>query len=238
MNKFIPIILCLWIVLFSTDAKAEWSLKDINETIDHTNWVVNDSCSGTTLDASRRLILTNFHCVVSPGAPKPQQNHLKGEMVVSRITYTDFTIAKEIRYSAIVKVASPALDIAVLEIRDTTAYLYGQIKFPPNDYKMVRGEKVFIVGNPQMLDASLVLGNISSVARTMSTGPAAPFNQYFQVSGGMAGGVSGGAVYNDKGEFIGIPTLVSPNASYLGMAIPVSVIKSFLTGTGVFPKFD
>ena len=42
---------------------AAWDIKEMNEHIDQTNFIVDRGCSGTLIDIEDRLILTNHHCV-------------------------------------------------------------------------------------------------------------------------------------------------------------------------------
>lgn len=225
-------IVALTMMVTATIAFAAWDIDKMNSHIDDTNWIVDEICSGTTLDAANRLIITNYHCVKESYDRYNGQNLKKGDLFLSQRIYDDYSVVKEIKYSAKIIAMEPRLDLAILQIRDETAVLTGELKFAPDTYKVKRGEKVFIVGNPTGQDGTLVVGYVSSLARTIFMNPQVSF-QYFQVSGGLAGGVSGGSVYNESGEFIGIPSAATPAANFIGFVTPLSVIKKWLISSGL-----
>jgi len=49
-----------------------------------------------------------------------------------------------------------------------------------------------------------------------------------QISGGVVGGNSGGAVYNMNGEFVGVPVLAHRVNEVLGFAVPLPMVRKFL----------
>lgn len=233
-------------LIFSTSAAhAEWTLKEINSYIDNTNWILDDSCSGTTISAKDRLVLTNFHCVVQSKNRVKGENYRQSDVYLSRRTYKDYSVVKEETYAAEVIGVDIGNDLALLQIRDTSIFLFSEAKIPAEKYEYIRGQKVYLVGNPSMMDNSLIIGYVSSVARTIymprivggsDKDAIAPY-RYIQVSGGVFGGASGGSVYDEEGNFIGVTAATTNGATYIGFAIPVDVVKTFLTQSGKF-KFN
>ena len=49
-----------------------------------------------------------------------------------------------------------------------------------------------------------------------------------QFSGGIYGGNSGGALYNSSGFLIGVPAAGHRDATFIGLAIPISTVKKFM----------
>jgi S1-C subfamily serine protease len=49
-----------------------------------------------------------------------------------------------------------------------------------------------------------------------------------QVSGGIIGGNSGGAVYDANGGLIGVPVIAHQANEIIGFAVPLPAIKEFL----------
>jgi S1-C subfamily serine protease len=206
-------------LMFGTSiALADWPLDKMNTYIDNTNWVLDGKCSATTLDVEAQEIITNWHCVSTAST---------GKVVLSQYLYQDFEVVKQVSYVAEVVKIDPLADLAKLRIVDDSIKLVGQAKLAEKN-DIMRGQKVYLVGNPEMLENTLVVGYISATQRSITT-EGTPFpRKYFQVSGGVTGGASGGAVYNEDGEFIGITAASSAKSAYLGFAIPLSVIKEFL----------
>lgn len=222
------ILVSVFAVVMAAAARADWPLDVMNKHIDQTNWILDNQCSATTFDKTHRLLLTNWHCVSMAEKRDNGQNYADGSIFVTQRTYDNFSVVKEITYVAELVVANPIADLAVVRIRDEKAILTEESKLSISD-DLIRGSKVLLVGNPQMQDGTLVVGYISSSARTLKIEGTS--RKYFQVSGGVAGGASGGAVYNENGELIGVTAAASQSATYIGFAIPISVIREFLTRT-------
>ena len=89
----------------------------------------------------------------------------------------------------------------------------------PLDKTVQRGDAIFVVGNPFMLDANLNEGHISSVSRKIQwdDGEDIP---YFGVDAGVNPGNSGGALYNADGELIGVPGASMRGATGLRLRHP------------------
>jgi S1-C subfamily serine protease len=56
------------------------------------------------------------------------------------------------------------------------------------------------------------------------------------MSGGVVGGASGGGVYNEWGELIGVTSAGTKDATFIGYAIPLSIIENFLNSASFFVK--
>jgi tetratricopeptide (TPR) repeat protein len=80
------------------------------------------------------------------------------------------------------------------------------------------GEKVYAVGAPQGLDLTLSDGLISSLRQVEG-------GQYLQITAPISPGSSGGGLFDDKGQLIGLPTFYLADGQQLNFAVPVEWIK-------------
>lgn len=221
---------------------AQW--VNMNAQIDQTNFVVNQGCSGTLLDLNMRLILTAKHCIDA------QYENVEVEKVghdgvvkkdtirrlipgsVRQLRFRDgVELGENVYRTKVISIGTNG-DLALLQVVD---HLPNTIAAPLACTEPQRGDVAFIVGNPYaILYSSLVKGIISSTDRAYETfkglvGEGDMQDQpLMQISGGVIGGNSGGAAYNEKGELIGVPVLGSQINEIVGFAVPLSVIKQFL----------
>ena len=112
-------------------------------------------------------------------------------------------------------------DVAVLKIdaSDLSPAAIG------NSDDIAVGDSVFAIGNPLgELDFSMTSGRVSALDRSITTEQgSAPINM-FQFDAAINSGNSGGPVYNESGEVIGIATakVGSSGVEGLGFAIPIN----------------
>ena len=221
-------------------AKAEWSIEEIDKTVKETNFIVGTGCSGTLIDKDKRLILTNYHCIDGAvTAVEREVTNAEGwvrkvkirkyeDITVGQKHYDGFVQTGQSSFIAEIVAEAQTKDLAVLRVKGALPNQFAS-PFAPETQKVARGQRVYIVGNPLGEDASLVVGYVSSVNRAFdfpwTSGARLPM---IQISGGMAGGNSGGALYNDAGQLIGVPAAGYRQASHIGFAIPLEVIRPFL----------
>lgn len=115
-----------------------------------------------------------------------------------------------------------ATDIAVLKIdaKDLTAVAFGD-----SDALKV-GENVIAMGNPFGLGNTVTTGIVSAVGRDINAGP---FDDFIQTDAAINRGNSGGPLFNDMGEVVGINTaIVSPSGGSVGIgfAVPANMAKA------------
>ncbi|MGE4251132.1 MAG: S1C family serine protease [Parvibaculaceae bacterium] len=233
----------LGLLMLATCARAQeakgWDIASMNRLIDQTNFIVDDKCSGTLISIEHRLILTNHHCVASRiSSREVEETSENGEVrKVRRERFEDVPVAQN-HYAGFAKVGSTSYDTEIVGYDRSTDLAVIQIKqreipftlAPPmaDPANVVRGERVWIVGNPMMLEATVVEGVVSSLHRQLEVG-GDDKRDYIQYSGGTFGGNSGGALYNDRGELIGVPAASSRAATFLGFAVPVGHVKALLS---------
>ncbi|MEX0749458.1 MAG: trypsin-like peptidase domain-containing protein [Dehalococcoidia bacterium] len=168
--------------------------------------------SGVVIDAEGN-ILTNFHVV-------------RGFEQVT-VTFADgSTAAGEVVGS------DPGNDIAMVQV-DVDPDVLSPATL--GDSSAVRiGESVAALGNPFGLDGSFTTGVISGTGRTLaSSSTGRPIRNLLQTDTAVNPGNSGGALFNLRGEVIGINTAIeNPNGTgFVGIAyaVPINTPKRFLT---------
>lgn len=217
--------------------EKEWSITDINNHIDETNFIVGNHCSATLISVTTPMLLTNHHCIDmylrteerqvidSDGEVIKKKYEKREDVPVSQRRYKGHQIVSTASYTTTIEAYDSGLDLALLRFRtdklpNTIASLVYSGK------PLQRGETVYAVGNPLLLDASLTKGIISSINRRLSVG--GEEHDYIQMDAGIVGGSSGGALYNVNGKLVGVPAAAAPG-TIVGLAIPFDSIQTFLS---------
>ncbi|HEX6071453.1 MAG TPA: trypsin-like peptidase domain-containing protein [Sphingomicrobium sp.] len=161
--------------------------------------------SGVIVDASRGLVVTNFHVV---------QNAQAVEVGL-----------KDGRHLAADPVAlAPELDLAVLRIdaRNLPTLPLG------DSSKLAVGDTVVAIGNPFGLGQTVTAGIVSATDRPLGQDDS---RRFIQTDAPINPGNSGGPLIDMRGEVIGIASaLLSPSQTNqgnigIGFAIPSNVVK-------------
>ena len=178
----------------------------------------NGLCSGAVINEQGH-ILTNFHCVF--------------EQKTLLMYYWDEEDWHE--YKVEVIGIDPLADLAVLKViglKRKVPYL----KFADNE-GIYPGAEVFALGHPMGMAWSLSKGIISSIERYARH----PYVKSIQIDAAINKGNSGGPVINEKGEVVGIASLLvsrtSQNAG-VGIAIRADVAKRSLAKMLATGKVD
>lgn len=214
-----------------------WSIQDINIHIDETNFIVGNHCSATLISVTTPLLLTNFHCIEdylkteerqvidSDGEVQKKKYEKKEDVPVSQRHYNGHQIVSVASYTTTIEAYDRGFDLALLKFRTNKLpnTIASQIYFGE---PLQRGQIVYAVGNPMLLDASLTMGIISSVNRRLEVG--GEEYDYIQMDAGIVGGSSGGALYNSDGKLVGVPAASAPG-TIVGLAIPFTSIQTFLS---------
>lgn len=226
----------LFTVLMAPLVSYAWNL---NDTINNTNFIVDDRCSGTLVDMEYRLVLTNHHCIrhkvrevtseeVVDGVLQDVRKERLLDVPIAQKSYVGFEEVGSSEYITIIVAKDKNRDLALLQIKDENIPYTIESPILPETMKVVRGETAYAVGNPRMLDASVTKGIISSVTRQFrvpwANGEKVAFLQF---DGGIVGGNSGGALYNVQGYMIGVPAAGAE--STVGLAIPAMTVREFLS---------
>jgi S1-C subfamily serine protease len=234
----------LLLALSSLPALAEW--KDKNNQINQTNFILLESgspiCSATLISLEHKLVITAHHCIEgflsikeldetdSEGVVKKVKREVLEDVTLSQKAYQGYQLVGDSSYQAKIIARNRKRDMALLQIRADTIpqNVFSHVVSP--DKKVSRGDRVWVVGNPLgLLDATLTSGIVSSTTRMYPTpwadGAEVPF---IQTDAAINGGNSGGALYNDDGELIGIPDAGWRGANGLGLTLTPESIHAFL----------
>ena len=236
-------LIVLWAVVLGAASAADMGY--MNKVIDSSNVLVNSGCSGTRVDDVGDYILTAYHCVGSQyetvtrekigadGTVTKEKVRVAKPGTVSQFRYKGPNEVQKNSYLYKIKATDSALDLALLQ----TQASIGGIVPAMACAEPVRGDKVIAVGNSYaVLYATVTEGIVSSMSRSYrdlqlagALGDETDDGEHglIQHSAVIAGGNSGGALYNDNGEFIGVN--VRGAASGFSFAVPLQDIRKFLS---------
>ncbi|MCY6379973.1 DegQ family serine endoprotease [Hoeflea prorocentri] len=164
---------------------------------------VNSLGSGFVIDA-QGIIVTN--------------NHVIAEADDIEVNFADGT-----KLTAEVVGADPKTDIAVLKVepeQPLTAVPFG-------DSNALRiGDWVMAIGNPFGLGGTVTTGIVSARGRDINSGP---YDNFIQTDAAINRGNSGGPLFNQEGEVIGVNTaIISPTGGSIGIgfAVPSDLVQT------------
>jgi S1-C subfamily serine protease len=236
----ILVMLAALVILPRPARSQTWSIADMNRAIDQTNFIVDRGCSGTLISVAAKLVLTNYHCIDDHvtsverevtndnGWVKKVKVRIYKDVAVEQNRYEGFTKTGSASYVGEIVAESKTRDLALLRLKGPIPHTYASPLLPHRG-KVERGDRIYSVGNPAGEDATLGEGVVSNVNRTFDfPWTAGAQLEMIQFSGGLYGGNSGGALYNDKGQLIGVPAAGYRMATFIGFAIPMKVVRSFL----------
>ncbi len=116
-------------------------------------------------------------------------------------------------------------DIAILKIRKEGSY-YSPENLPyvvmGNSDSIETGERIFAIGNPEGFNNTISDGIISQI-REFEKGI-----KSFQITAPISMGSSGGALFNEKGEVIGITDSIYTSGQNINFAIPINYVKDLI----------
>lgn len=143
-------------------------------------------------------ILTNSHVVRG-------QKTITVKLVDDNKVYSNVEVVKD----------NPIRDIALLKI--TNPDNLQPVVLGDSDQVQV-GERIVVIGNPEGLENTVSDGLISAIREVNGT-------KIFQTSAPISHGSSGGAVFNSKGEVIGITTATYEEGQNLNFAVAINHAK-------------
>jgi S1-C subfamily serine protease len=227
---------------------AAADMAKMNAVIDSANFLVNDSCSGTLVDAERGYVLTAHHCIDQQYRTVTREKVSDDGKVTEEkirearpgtVSQKFFKNSKETQtnsYAYKIVASDRNLDLALLRVE-------AKVPGPAAVMGCVapgRGDTVFAVGNPYgILFSSIAKGIVSSINRSYEQ--LGIFDQsderLVQISPGIVGGNSGGAVYNEAVEFVGVPVRGSRMNEVIGFSVPLADVRTFLERQGAKDLF-
>lgn len=233
-------------LLFGPAHAEGWNVAAMNRVIESANFVVNRGCSGTLIDRKNRYILTAEHCITGQYeiitrdkfkddgtvVEEKIRRALPGQ--VQQLTFDGATQTQAVTYRTKIVLTDKDKDLALVQILASS--IPNAIAAELACDNPVRGDTAYVVGNPYaVLYSSVTKGVVSSVQRNYQMlgiddqGEA----ELMQISGGVVGGNSGGSVFNDRGQLIGVPVRASTINEVIGLAAPLTDVKRFLRRAGL-----
>ena len=177
--------------------------------------------SGTGFALNNGYIVTNYHVIENANSISIQG--IKG----------DFTS----KYNATVIATDRYNDLAILQISDNNFNGFGAIPYKVKTSVSEVGEEVFVLGYPLTStmgdEIKLTTGVISS-----KTGFQGDVSLY-QISAPIQPGNSGGPLFDNKGNLIGVVSAKHKGAENVGYAIKTSYLKNLVessTSTSILPN--
>lgn len=132
-------------------------------------------------------------------------------------------MADERSFEAKVVGSDPMTDIALLKIEADVDLPF--VSFGTSEGLRV-GDEVVAVGNPFGLGGTVTSGIISALSRDIRSGP---FDDFIQTDAAINRGNSGGPLFNNGGDVIGVNTaIISPDGGSVGIgfAVPADLVQT------------
>ncbi len=164
---------------------------------------VNSLGSGFVIDKDG-LIVTNNHVIAE--ADDIEVNFADGSKLTAEVVGAD-----------------PKTDIAVLRVKPETPLT--AVSLGASD-KMRIGDWVMAIGNPFGLGGTVTTGIISARGRDINSGP---YDNFIQTDASINRGNSGGPLFNQDGDVIGVNTaIISPSGGSIGIgfSVPSNLVKT------------
>lgn len=142
--------------------------------------------------------------------------------VVDGAQTVQVTLADGRTYDAEVVGSDAATDIALLSIKADVDLPF--VSFGTSEEMRV-GDEVVAVGNPFGLSSTVTSGIISAKSRNINAGP---YDEFIQTDASINRGNSGGPLFNNDGEVIGVNTaIISPGGGSIGIgfAVPSDLVR-------------
>ncbi len=168
--------------------------------------------SGTGFVVGDQLLVTNSH-VVSVAALNPATGEFKDLRAYSPAASAE----RRGPYRVSLLYEDPDWDLAVLRILD-------RVDFRPvamaKNYQFQRGEAVTIIGNPGLFNGVETLETAVSTGILSTTHPLQG-REHYQLGASVNGGNSGGPVFGEAGQVIGVIVSKSLSEDEVSFCIPV-----------------
>jgi serine protease Do len=186
------------------------------------------------------IYTANLNCIVELKASKENTNSYGSAVCVGKdifVTNAHIVIGfdtVQIRFATsenyidgIIEKIDEQKDLAIIKVEKTNAKSVKMANNTPNE-----GKKVYAIGNAQNYGISIIEGIISQKELTVTAD--GKTITAIQCALNITDGNSGGALFNEYGELIGITTFrlkdSHNNVIYgISFAIPASVIKEFIS---------
>jgi serine protease Do len=165
----------------------------------------------------RRFLGSGF--IIDPSGIIVTNRHVIEDAADILVTLQDNTLLR-----ATLLAQADQIDVALIKVTPDSPL--PTIRFGDSDAVRV-ADRVLAIGNPLGLGGSVTRGIVSALNRDIRD---TPFDDYIQTDAAINHGNSGGPLFNERGEVIGMNTAIfSPEANSgsigLGFAIPSNEVK-------------
>jgi len=217
-----------------------WSVTEAHHKANDVLVRVGDWCSGTVIERERGLVATAAHCtsgrmrVVIPTKKETWEGKLVNVTVIQykvTLTIERFDMqgrsTGETKYAATLVGKNDGADIAILRITSSLALLRDEARM--SDRPVEFDDDIYAIGNPEMLPHVISKGKVSNPAVKLGDDVTVPVIMFSAV---IAPGSSGGGLWNDRGELVGITNWVCTDCT-AAWATPVSHVKALMKELGL-----
>jgi serine protease Do len=165
----------------------------------------------------RRFLGSGF--IIDPSGIIVTNRHVIEDATDILVTLQDNTLLR-----ATLLAQADQIDVALIKVTPDSPL--PTVRFGDSDAVRV-ADRVLAIGNPLGLGGSVTRGIVSALNRDIRD---TPFDDYIQTDAAINHGNSGGPLFNERGEVIGMNTAIfSPEATSgsigLGFAIPANDVK-------------
>ena len=215
-----------------------WAPAQMNEQIDQTNFLMNNNCSATLIDKDKGILLTANHCIADQytvidretyddkGVAHTEKVRVSVPGTVSQLVFAGSHEVSRTAYVFKIVKSDAALDLAVVQV---AAKLPNTQDAKISCVAPVRGDKAYAVGNTLgVLYATVTDGMVSSVNRDYRALGLDGDAGLTQTTTPIGGGNSGGALYNDRGEIIGVIVRGVQTIAPIALSVQLSDVRAFL----------
>jgi serine protease Do len=179
-----------------------------------------DRMPGAGNSAQREVKGAGSGFIISADGYVVTNNH-----VVENATEIEVVLHDGERYLAEIKGRDPKTDLALLKVETDESLPF--VELGDSDTARV-GEWVVAVGNPFGLGGTVTAGIVSARGRDINSGP---FDDYIQFDASINRGNSGGPLFSNRGQVIGVNSMIySPTGGNVGIgfAIPSNLVKEIV----------
>jgi len=220
-------------VSFLSKPVPHWTILDAHHFANETAVTIGDWCSGTVIDAKQGLVVTASHCVDKLKHVKSHAGDTYTEYDTVDVGLTKFkddgTPYSTVVSDAVVIGDDSTTDVAILRVFRPKAFSVGA-KISTVVPKF--GDHVFTVGHPLMFPTVIGDGYISQPLVNIYIHREDPLSvPAILFTALIDHGSSGGALYNDAGELIGVTNWEGGSREY--MASPAANITALLKDIGL-----
>jgi len=177
--------------------------------------------SGFIIDDANGYVVTNYHVI-------EQERNIAVTIYSKRGSELQKVKKEQVKIIAI----NPWLDLALLRIEDLDDTKLTKVYLGDSD-AVLSGDPVFAIGNPHGLDRTVSEGIISTKRNWGSSGML-----YLQTTAAVNPGNSGGPLFNDRGEVVGVTNMIRVNSEGLNFAIPINHVKDVFLKNREYFAFD